>query len=162
MRPPILLAHSYYLRHDPKQVRKMKPYPPLATLLAAGTLRQRGHEVRLFDAMLASGEDEFEQVLDDVRPDVVAIVEDNFNFLTKMCTTRMLEAGLTMIRAAKAHGCRVVVNGSDAADQPATYRDAGADAIIIGEPEQTLAELMEVWVHDRGDVQRVRGLALPA
>ena len=36
---PILLAHSYFLRHDPKQVAKMKPYAPLGTLFAAGVLR---------------------------------------------------------------------------------------------------------------------------
>ena len=45
----ILLAHSYFLRHDPKQVEKMKPYPPLGTLLAASTLRERGFEVERHD-----------------------------------------------------------------------------------------------------------------
>ena len=159
--PPILLTHSYYLQHDPKQVRKMKPYPPLATLIAAAVLRQQGHDVELFDAMLASGESEFERILDDIRPDIVAIVEDNFNFLTKMCTTRMREATLTMIRAAKARGCRVAVNGSDASDQPPTYLDAGADAVISGEPERTLAELVDVWTHGGTELGRVRGLALP-
>ena len=37
-RLPVLLAHSYYLRYDEKQTRKMKPYPPLGTLLAAAVL----------------------------------------------------------------------------------------------------------------------------
>ena len=31
----IVLAHSYHLQYDPKQVRKMQPYPPLGTLYAA-------------------------------------------------------------------------------------------------------------------------------
>lgn len=161
MRPPaILLTHSYYLEHDPKQVRKMKPYPPLATLITAAMLRRQGRDVALFDAMLASGEDEFERVVDETRPGIVAIVEDNFNFLTKMCTTRMREATLAMIRAAKARGCRVAVNGSDAGDQPATYLDAGADAVISGEPEHTLAELVNVWTDTGGEPGRVRGLVL--
>jgi len=112
----------------------MKPYSPLATLITAAVLRRQGHDVRLFDAMLASGEDAFERLLDDTRPGIVAIIEDNFNFLTKMCTTRMREASLTMIRAAKAQGCRVAVNGSDASYQPATYLRAGADAVISGAP----------------------------
>src|SRR5690606_39786034 len=81
---PILLAHSYFLRHDPKQVEKMKPYPPLATLLAAATLRERGFDVRLFDAMIAEGVHEFVRVLDGVEPAIVGIFEDNFNFLTKI------------------------------------------------------------------------------
>ena len=158
--PPILLTHSYYLQHDPKQVRKMKPYPPLATLIAAAVLRQEGHDVVLFDAMLAPGEAAFEQLVDDCRPRIVALVEDNFNFLTKMCTTRMREATLVMIRAAKARGCRVAVNGSDANDQPAIYLDAGADAVIAGEPEHTLSELAEVWTDNSHDTSAVHGLVL--
>jgi anaerobic magnesium-protoporphyrin IX monomethyl ester cyclase len=138
----------------------MKPYSPLATLIAAAVLRQQGHEVALFDAMLASGEDEFAGVLQETRPKIVAIIEDNFNFLTKMCTTRMREATLTMIRAAKARGCRVAVNGSDANDHPETYLEAGANAVIAGEPEHTLSELVKVWGAGGKDVGQVSGLVL--
>src|SRR5688572_27950965 len=95
---PILLAHSYFLRHDPKQVEQKKPYPPLGTLLAASALRDRGFEVRLFDAMLADGVDDFVRLLDEVRPALVGIFEDNFNFLTKMCTVRTRDAAQEMIR----------------------------------------------------------------
>jgi len=49
----VLLAQPYFLAHDPKQVRKMKPYPPLATLITASVLRDAGKEVSLFDAMLS-------------------------------------------------------------------------------------------------------------
>ncbi len=38
----ILLAHSYHLPYDAKQVRKMQPYPPLGTLYAATALREHG------------------------------------------------------------------------------------------------------------------------
>jgi anaerobic magnesium-protoporphyrin IX monomethyl ester cyclase len=145
---PILLAHSYFLRHDPKQVAKMKPYAPLGTLLAAGVLRARGFEVRLFDAMVADGVDDFVRMVSEVRPGIVGIFEDNFNFLTKMCTVRMREAAHEMIRAAKAGGARVAVNGSDANDRPALYLEAGADAVIAGEVEDTALELFELWRRD--------------
>ena len=157
---PLLLAHSYFLRLDPKQVEKMKPYPPLATLLAAGALRARGHDVRLFDAMIASGVDEFAQLVRDVRPAIVGIFEDNFNFLTKMCTVRMREANHAMIRAAKAAGARVAVNGSDASDRPELYLAAGADAVILGEVEETAAELFELWRTPAAAADQVRGLVL--
>ena len=49
----VLVCHSYFSRFDPKQRERAKPYPPLATLQAAALLRQAGHEVSLFDAMLA-------------------------------------------------------------------------------------------------------------
>ena len=48
----ILLAHSYHLRYDPKQVRKMQPYPPLGTLYAAAALREHGISAAVFDSML--------------------------------------------------------------------------------------------------------------
>src|SRR5947209_3953189 len=103
----ILLANSFFLRHDPKQRSRMKPYPPLATLLVASALREQGHDVALFDATLASRVDDFVERLAQVRPSVVGILEDNFNFLTKMCTLQTREATLRMVAAARALGCRV-------------------------------------------------------
>jgi anaerobic magnesium-protoporphyrin IX monomethyl ester cyclase len=157
----VLLAHSYFLAYDPKQVRKMKPYPPLATLLAAAVLKRLGAEVSLFDAMLEPDEGGFLSALSRERPAVVALLEDNFNFLTKMCTTRMREAALRMIAAAREAGCLVLVNGSDASDHADLYLGAGADAVILGETEVTLPDLLEAWKQGR-DLASVAGLALPA
>jgi len=157
----ILLAHSYFLAHDPKQAARRKPYPPLATLLAAATLRRAGYPVALFDAMLASGMDAFCVALETSRPRVVAIVEDNFNYVTKMCTVRMREATIGMIDAARRHGCPVVVNGSDATDHPELYLAAGAAAVIVGDAESTLCEVAEAWRHDTGaSLAHVPGLVL--
>ena len=144
----LLLAHSYFLRADSKQLARMKPYPPLATMLAAGLLREMGHPVRIFDAMLASGVDAFRSELAAYRPSLVGILEDNFNFITKMCTMRMREATLEMIAAARQQGCRVAVNGSDSTDHPGLYLDAGADAVIFGEAEMTMLAIAEAF---RGD-----------
>jgi anaerobic magnesium-protoporphyrin IX monomethyl ester cyclase len=158
----ILIAHSYFLRNDPKQLARMRPYAPLATLLTAALLRQRRHPVAFFDAMLSPGVDEFSAILDDVRPRIVAIVEDNFNYLTKMCTTRTREATLSMIRAARASGARVVVSGSDSADRPALYLSAGADAVLLGESEMGVLELADLWTRDsEASLEQVRGLVLP-
>ncbi len=160
--PKVLLAHAYSLAHDPKQWRKMKPYPPLATLLAAAVLRARGFDVAFFDAMLVADDGAFARALDASGATIVGILEDNFNFLTKMCTTRNREAALAMVSAAHARGCRVAVNGSDATDHAATYLAAGADAVILGEPEETMAELAALWGRDgAAALDAVRGLALP-
>ena len=157
----ILLAHSYYLRHDPKQLARMKPYAPLSTLLAAALLREREHDVIVFDAMLATGVDQFRAVLQATRPRLVGILEDNFNYLTKMCTVRMREATIEMIAAARAAGCRVVVNGSDSTDHPERYLDAGAEAVIIGEAELAmLATADALRLEPTGDLSAVAGLAL--
>lgn len=158
----ILLAHSYYLEYDPKQLERMKPYPPLATMLAAAVAREHGHEVSFFDATFADGVDSFVTMLDKVRPQVVGILEDNFNFLTKMCTIRAREATLAMVSAAAGRGCKVVVNGSDASDRPGMYLDAGAEAIIKGEPELTFLALADLW--DGGSspqsLDKIEGLVL--
>ena len=157
----ILLAHPYFLRDDAKQLERMKPYPPLATLLCAGVLRAQGHAVSLFDAMLADGIEDFRAALAATRPTVVAIVEDSFNYVTKMCTVRLREATIVMIAAARASGCRVLVSGSDASDHPARYLDAGADAVLLGEPEATLADVAATWSVDaRATIAAIAGLAV--
>ena len=157
----ILLAHSYFLDHDAKQHARMKPYPPLSTLLLASLLRTQGHEVALFDATFAAGVEDFDVALDAHRPSVVAVMEDNFNFLTKMCTTGRRDSALAMIAAARARGCQVAVNGPDVADNPAIYLAAGADAVALGEGEMALAEVVGLWEHGSGPSESVAGLVLP-
>lgn len=162
-RVSVLLAHSYFLRYDPKQVRKMKPYAPLSTLITAAVLMDAGVPLRFFDAMLSEGVDQFVEEVHRSRPRVVGILEDNFNFLTKMCTTRMRDAAFSMIAAAKSAGALVAVNGSDAIDHTAAYLAAGADAIIVGETDATFPELVQAWTRDpAADLGGVAGLALPA
>ena len=158
--PPLLVAHSYFLRYDEKQRRKGKPYAPLATLGAAALARAHGFRVEFFDSMLAPGVEAFERRLDEARPGIVAILEDNFNFLTKMCTLRMRRAALDMIAAARSRGCRVVVNGSDASDRPDVYLRAGADAVILEEPEGAFLDLASAWSRDPEADVSVPGLAV--
>ncbi len=138
----IHLAHSYFLRFDQKQWERGKPYPPLATLQVAAMLRQAGHQVTLFDAMLAEGVEEFAATLPGAAPDLVVLYEDNFNFLTKMCLDRMHDAACRMVAGAHAAGIRVVVAGSDASDRPAALLEAGASAVLIGEGTAALRELV--------------------
>src|SRR4030095_14782434 len=97
----ILLGQSYFLRFDPKLWEAMQPYPPLGSLYAAAYLRERGHDVALFDAMLASSTDEWSAALDRHAPALAIILEDNFNYLSKMCLSKMREAALVMIASAK-------------------------------------------------------------
>ncbi len=133
----VLLTHSNHLYSDRKQVRKMQPYPPLQTLMAAARLRECGYSVALCDVTLAASPDEeFHAALETHRPRMVAVVEDNFNFLTKMCLTRNRELAFRMSSPVPA-----VVNGSDASDRPAAYLDAGFKMVLVGEVETTLEEV---------------------
>lgn len=140
--PEILLGPCYYLRFDPKLWEAMQPYPPLATLYAASYLRSRGFSVAFFDSTLAESSGEWGQALDTHRPSFAVIYEDSFNYLSKMCLLRMREAAFEMIALAKARGCTVIVSSSDATDHVDLYRRKGADWVLIGEGEMTLAELL--------------------
>jgi anaerobic magnesium-protoporphyrin IX monomethyl ester cyclase len=151
--PPMLkiqVAHSYFLRYDPKQWERGKPYPPLATIQVAALLRRLGHAVALFDAMLADGVEAYERSLPSAEPDVVVLYEDNFNFLTKMCLGRMREAACRMIASARARGARVIVAGSDASDHPEAFLAAGADVALMGEGIAALVQLVERLDPDPG------------
>jgi anaerobic magnesium-protoporphyrin IX monomethyl ester cyclase len=139
----VLLAHSYFLKHDPKQVDKMRPYPPLATLYAAAILRDAGYSVALFDAMLSDGEGEFEEALRRHRPRIVALYEDAFNFLVKMCLSRMRRAAQRMGAAARDHGAVVIAAGPDVTDHPAAYFGQGVQYALIGEADHALRELVD-------------------
>jgi anaerobic magnesium-protoporphyrin IX monomethyl ester cyclase len=155
----VLLTHSYHLYYDRKQARKMQPYPPLGTLYAAGLLRQHGISVALFDTMLEDPEGGFPEALARHRPKVVAIYEDNFNFLSKMCLTRMRQVAFGIIDAAKTFGAKVVVNGSDASDHSPDYLERGADYILLGEAEWTLLEVAESLLREEiCDAGGIRGL----
>jgi anaerobic magnesium-protoporphyrin IX monomethyl ester cyclase len=156
----ILLAHSNFLARDLKQQERMKPYSPLSTLIAAALLRREGHEVALFDATFESGIDAFEDRLDELSPDVLLLIEDNFNFLTKMCTTARRESALAMIGLAAERGCRVAVNGPDATDNPAMYLGAGADAVVLGEGETAMLDVANFWTNPAGVLTDIPGLVL--
>ncbi len=94
--------------------------------------------------MLAASEAEWADALDPHRPRFAVIYEDNFNYLSKMCLLRMREAALTMIDAARARGITTIVAGSDASDHPERYLDRGADVVVAGEGEMTLADVLDV------------------
>ena len=151
------------MNHDAKQMARMTPYSPLSSLIAAARLRDDGNAVEFFDATFADGLSAFEGILDRANPSVVAIMEDNFNFLTKMCTARRRRDALAMIEAAKARGCRVLVNGPDSNDQPKPYLAAGADAVLAGDGEEALVEIAATWHADpSATLEAIAGLMLPS
>jgi anaerobic magnesium-protoporphyrin IX monomethyl ester cyclase len=159
----VLLGQSYYLRFDPKLWAAMQPYPPLGTLYAASYLRERGHKVALFDAMLSESEEEWGDAVQAQRPEFAIIYEDNFNYLSKMCLLRMREAAFRMLAMARLAGCRTIVCGSDATDNAARYMDAGAEFVIHGEGELTLAELLDsLEGRSARPLEEIHGLAFRA
>jgi radical SAM superfamily enzyme YgiQ (UPF0313 family) len=156
----VLFTHAYHLAHDPKQWEKAQPYPPLGTLYAAAMARSKGFRVAVFDSMLEDPSAGFSLALEKLRPRVVILYEDSFNFLTKMCLLRSRELSWQMCAMASAAGCMVMVHGSDAADHIDNYLDHGFKAVLLGEGEQTACDLLDAIVR-RGETSswKIPGLA---
>ncbi len=145
----VLLTHSYHLPYDRKQVKKMQPYPPLGTLYAAAVLRSHGVSVAVFDPMLQEPLAGFREAVRVHGPKVVAIYEDDFNFLTKMCLTRMRDLAWQMAQQARRAGARVLVHGSDSTDHAGDYLRNGCDLVLKGESEYKLLEVVQALLGGR-------------
>ena len=127
----ILLTHGYCLYEDPHELEVMKPYPPLGILYISSYLKSRDFDVAIFD-MTFRNLPAFEAYLQRERPPVVGIYS---NMMTR---PRIV----SMMQMCKAVGSLVVVGGPDSANYPAEYIENGACAVVIGEGELTLEELV--------------------
>lgn len=154
----VLFTHSYFYKFDPKQWKAKQPYPPLGTIQAAAYLREKGFDVSLFDTNLRDNPKEIIPQLRAHAPKYFVIYDDCFNYLSKMCLTKMREAAMAMAREAKDNGCTVIVSSSDATDHYEKYLNQQVDFVVRGEGEQTLLELLRT-LESGGNESDVLGLA---
>jgi anaerobic magnesium-protoporphyrin IX monomethyl ester cyclase len=157
----ILFTHSYFYRFDPKQWKTAQPYPPYGTISAAAMMRACGYEVSLFDTALKERASELQPILEKENPRYLVIYDDGFNYLTKMCLTRMREAAFEIARMGKAAGCIVIANSSDSTDHYEEYLRQGVDYVILGEGEATLRELIQTLESGVTNVSNILGIAYP-
>ena len=126
----ILLAHGYFLGEDEKEQQIMKPYAPLGLLYLSAWLKRAGFSVEVFDSTFRARADLLARL--GAGPGVLGLY-------TNLMTRRSV---LEIMREAKWLGWRVVLGGPESANYPAEYLQRGADAVVIGEGEITLAELL--------------------
>src|SRR6188474_2278836 len=143
----ILLAHGYFLALDAAEQRVMRPHPPLGLLYLSSHLKRKGIRVGVFDGTFRTIED-FSNTLDRERPPLVGIA---VNLMTK-------RNALKMIAIAKRRGAKVVIGGPDPPHHAASYLDAGADVVVIGEGEQTLEELIVALRSLNADLSAINGI----
>jgi radical SAM superfamily enzyme YgiQ (UPF0313 family) len=127
----ILLTHGYFLYEDPHELKVMKPYPPLGILYLSAYLKRAGYDAGVHDSTFANL-GAFAARVERERPPVVGIYA---NLMTKFNV-------LKMIAACKQLGATVMLGGPEPANYVEEYLDRGADVIVIGEGEATLAELL--------------------
>jgi anaerobic magnesium-protoporphyrin IX monomethyl ester cyclase len=127
----ILLSHGYFLADDPRERQVMRPYPPLGLLYLSAYLKSQGAAPKVFDSTFASFPD-FEQVVRQSRPPVVGLYA---NLMTRATVVRQMQV-------CRAAGAVVIVGGPEPASYVEEYLSHGADIVVIGEGETTLAELV--------------------
>ena len=154
----VLFTHSYFLHFDEKQWQLSKPYPPLGTIQAASYIREQNHQVSLFDTNFVQNPNEIVPTLEALKPDVLVIYDDGFNYLTKMCLTKMREAAFTMAKLAKERNIPVILSSSDSTDHYEKYLNNGADFVMLGEAEETLNELIAA-IKNKEDCLNIEGIA---
>ena len=119
------------MARDEHEREIMMPYPPLGLLYLSSHLKALGFEVAIHDATFAEPED-FPAILDEVRPMVVGL------YATLMTRARVLE----MIAECRDRGFWVVVGGPEPGPNAEHYLAHGAHVVVVGEGEETMAELL--------------------
>jgi radical SAM superfamily enzyme YgiQ (UPF0313 family) len=128
----LLLTHGYFLFEDEKEMQIMRPYPTLGLLYVSAYLRREGFNVEIFDSTFAQRQELFDRLA--TERGVVGIYT---NLMTRAPV-------LEIICAAKRHGWTVLLGGPESANYPGEYLASGADVIVVGEGESTMAELLPV------------------
>jgi radical SAM superfamily enzyme YgiQ (UPF0313 family) len=143
--PDILLTHGYFLAEDDKEQEIMKPYSPLGLLYVSAYLRRAGFGVDVFDATFAE------------RAQLSELLERDVGVLGIYTTLMTRQSVLRITAEAKQREWTVVLGGPESANYPEDYLRRGADVVVIGEGEETLAELLPALVK-RGP-HRLQGMA---
>ena len=133
----LLLTHGYFLCEDEKELEIMKPYAPLGLLYLSAFLRRSGFEVEVFDSTFSTPADLTARL---------AASRGVLGVYTNLLTRRSV---LGVVADAKRHGWLVVLGGPESANYPEEYLRRGADVVVIGEGEETMAELLPA-LDDRG------------
>lgn len=112
----------------------MRPYPPLGILYLSAWLKQHAYQPEVIDATFMDETAWLEKV-QSAAPDVLACYA---NLMTKVKLIALLQKVRKILP-----NCVLVVGGPDVTYNAENYLKAGFDAVISGEGEQSLLELVQ-------------------
>ncbi len=132
----VLLVNPYVLtRHEPRRA-SYRPYPPLGLMYLGAVLRDRGYSVEIYDGTFA---DSTERILEHLeraaRPRVAGIFAMN----------SFRDDALETIRHFKERGVTVFAGGPDPSIYDEEYLGGGVDAVVRGEGEVAILELLDAY-----------------
>jgi anaerobic magnesium-protoporphyrin IX monomethyl ester cyclase len=143
----LLLTHGYFLYEDPKELQIMKPYAPLGILYLCSHLRQQGFDVEVFDATFSSREALYRHLRCET-PSTLGIYA---NLMTRKNVVEILQV-------AREAGWKTIVGGPEPGAYAREYLEAGADVVVFGEGELTVAELLDAF-RRKADYTNISGIA---
>ena len=132
----LLLVHPLFLSKSPSEQMVSSPYFPLGLLYLAGYVRQKGHEVAIFDGTFAEDETAFAEALTEHQPDLVGI------------SSVLPIKTMALVLAQMAHdvGLTTILGGPDPTKDPWAYlAHSQVDIVVHHEGEQTLARLLHLF-----------------
>lgn len=132
----LLLVHPLFLSQSETESDVSSPYFPLGLLYLAAYVRERQHDVAIFDGTFSIGVDAFRRRLADESPDVVGI--------SALAATR--DAALDLAKEANETGAIVIMGGPDPTADPACYlANPAVDVVVHHEGEETIVELLSLF-----------------
>jgi radical SAM superfamily enzyme YgiQ (UPF0313 family) len=129
----VLLTHGYFLEEDAHEQLIMRPYPPLGILCISAYLEAQGIRHEVYDTTFSTKKD-FKKYLQESKPGIIGLY---VNLMTK---PNVLE----IIQYIKTNSplCIVILGGPEVRYSAENFLKHGADYIVLGEGEETMAELM--------------------
>ncbi len=150
----VLLTHGYFLGEDEKEQQIMKPYPPLGILYISAYLDEQEIVHSVFDSTFSS-EAEWMSYVSEEKPGVIAFY---VNLMTKVKIIKLIN---NMRNSDAFSNTKIVLGGPDITYNKEKYLETGADFLIIGEGEETFAELAGALKNDT-PLSSINGLVFKA
>jgi radical SAM superfamily enzyme YgiQ (UPF0313 family) len=146
----VLLSHGYFIEEDLREKTVMKPYPPLGILYISAYIERLGIEHEVFDTTFFNRV-AFDIKLEQYKPSVLALY---CNLVTKVNIVQIM-------RDVKARYPKmtIVVGGPDVRFNKDAYLHCGADIAVIGEGEESFAEVLRSIGQENASFGRIKGIA---
>jgi radical SAM superfamily enzyme YgiQ (UPF0313 family) len=132
----VLLTHGYFLSEDAKEQQIMRPYPPLGILYISAYLKEKQVDVNVFDTTFSSIQ-KFKEYVQLEQPNVLAFY---VNLMTKL---QVIQLTKWIKSESDLKNIKVLFGGPDITHNTYDYLKIGADAVVIGEGEETMYELVQ-------------------
>lgn len=133
----LLLTHGYFLNEDPIEQQIMRPYPPLGLLYVSAWLDRCEIPHHVIDPTFLTQEAWMAEVR-RLRPSSVAF------YVTLMTRQKVLRLIAELRAEPGFEALKVVLGGPDTRHNAEAYLTHGADVLVMGEGEETMAALAPI------------------